>query len=83
VKVASNAVQKKGLEDSDVKKYVDGMKLTEEQRRSREILFCIQRHDRTSDFATIVVNVGLGCLAIRRFLQVRLFSTKNCGRSHI
>jgi hypothetical protein len=66
------------FKDGDAKRF-DGEKvsetvtLTEEQSKRRELYFCYQRNELRSDSLTILANVGLACLAIRRLLKARLF----------
>ena len=59
------------------------LELTGEQRRRREFYFCFQRHERLGDSHVILANVGLACLAIRRFLQASVFSPQSYSRSHM
>lgn len=59
------------------------LELTGEQRRRREFYSCFQRHDKLGDSHVILANVGLACLAIRRFLQASVLSPQSYSRSHM
>jgi hypothetical protein len=74
MKTAIAAFEEEISENSDSQNSMGREGLTEEQNRRREFYLCFQRNEKTSDHSIILANVGLACLAIRRFLQVNLFS---------
>ena len=79
---AVNAFEVQESERLDREKVVD-VDLTVGQAKSRELYFCYQNYEKKSDSSTILANVGLACLGIRRLLQVNAFSTPGWARSHI
>jgi hypothetical protein len=52
------------------------LKLTDEQKKRRELFLYTQHYERKSDASLIYANIGLACLAIRRFLKAIIFSLK-------